>query len=67
MEYVRFQQSIIPSADIRAAFWLFIAVRIFALYDIVLVPHSTLQNRYFSMTFPAWIIGSQYLISPHGL
>ena len=36
-EYVRCQQWVIPSADIRAAFLLLIAVRIFALHDIVLV------------------------------
>ena len=32
-----------------------------------LVPHSMLQNRYFPMTFQAWMIGSQCLTSLHEL
>ena len=32
-----------------------------------LVLNSTSQNRYFPMTFQAWMIASQYLTSPHEL
>ena len=68
MEYARRLLGwIIPSADIRPAFWLFIFVSILALYDVVLVPNSTLQNRYFPMTFQAWMIAGQHSSSPHEL